>query len=263
MLQDNGQCAESDLCSRLSDNTLVAAGGTAGAAAGVGLGAELNIYQTLVAHNRTANLGAQVGTVFESLGGKLRVEGVTLFANEAAELFALFGGETAEIAFVTASRNGRTPPAFPVPAHPLFTDTGATVRLNSSIFWPNNSFRVSDFDDILEADCLMVSSTTGLPSGATLISTADPLFRNAAAGDMRLVPWSPAVDFCDTALYVPTHHDRDGEPRGFDLPGNPNGLPGVAAPSGIYDLGADEVRDVIFYDGFESGSLNAWSSSSP
>jgi hypothetical protein len=262
-MDQDDDCVSAPGCSRLNDNTLVPAGGTHGAAAALITGGQLDVYQTQVARNRIANPDPAAGMIFSGQGGgtRLRLEGVVLFGNEAPELFVSSGGAAAEIAFVTASRNGRTPPHFPVPAHPLFVGLGSTATVHSSIFWPNGSFRAFDGGEITEADCLLVSSTVGLPVGASRVSTADPLFRDAAAGNLRPRAFSPAIDFCDATRYVPGHGDLDGELRGQDLPWDPNGSPG--SPGGTFDLGADEVLDFFFYDGFESGTVDAWSFSTP
>ena len=82
----------------------------------------------------------------------------------------------------------------------------------------------------------------------------------ATAGNLRVSPNSPAVDYCDAFNYLPQHFDGDHEARGFDLSFNANGSPGVAG--GLYDLGFDEVRP-LFADGFATGNTSAWSSVVP
>jgi predicted outer membrane repeat protein len=263
MDQDALDCANVDDCSRLSGNTLVAAGGTAGAAAAAELAGDVDVYETFVEFNRAANPAPGSGSIFaaDGTGSRIRFEGITMFLNECAHLVAVSGGAEAAVAFVTASRNGRSNPAFATPATPLFVGAGADATLHSSIFWPNSPFVVEPGATLAEVNCLIVSNPAGLPAGATLVHTVDPQFRDGPSGNLRPGPFSPAIDFCDASQYPPTHQDRDGESRGFDLPFNPNGSPGL--PGGTFDLGADEVRDFVFYDGFEGGNTGAWSAKWP
>jgi hypothetical protein len=84
---------------------------------------------------------------------------------------------------------------------------------------------------------------------------ADPRLRNPAAGDYRLGPTSPAIDFCDTTHWASAAFDIEWQSRDLDHP-FPDRL-------GIRDLGADEYQVVVFRDGFESGDAAPWSSVSP
>ena len=145
-------------------------------------------------------------------------------------------------------------------APPIALTTNATATLNSSVFYPNLPVFLGSGGALSEVDCLILSNTSGLPGGATFISTADPLFANPIVGNLRLRTDSPAVDYCDTLGYAPLHFDGDHEARGFDLASNPNGTPGVNG--GLFDLGFDEVRP-LFADGFFSGNTSAWSSAVP
>lgn len=71
---------------------------------------------------------------------------------------------------------------------------------------------------------------------------ATPGFRDAANGDFRLLPSSPAIDF---APATPQTFTRDGSPRSFDNPNRQNRF-------GPQDLGAYEyVIDGIFLGNFE------------
>ncbi|MDA8019356.1 MAG: hypothetical protein MPN21_18090 [Thermoanaerobaculia bacterium] len=72
---------------------------------------------------------------------------------------------------------------------------------------------------------------------------SDPGFVDPIAGDFHLLATSPAVD---RGVTLPVFEDFDGAPR---ISGN--------AP----DLGPFEDQGVLFADGFETGDLTAWSSS--
>jgi hypothetical protein len=146
-----------------------------------------------------------------------------------------------------------------IAANEAFKGGGLAAENDAVITMEQDAASCSSVDDC--SRLTGVSSVSGLRGSATLISTLDPQFRNALAGDLRVGFTSPAIDFCDATLFQPTHTDRDGENRGYDVAGNANGSPGL--PGGLYDLGADEVRDLLLVDGFESGNTALWSGQSP
>lgn len=256
----DGPCFTPARCSDLSGNGITQENQyVPGAAAWAESGADIEIYQT-IAEGNYVSATSDGGSVFfaTGVGSTLTAEGVRLWDNQEAD--ALFEGQDnaqLSIAFVTASRNvwngGFS-------ASPVALTTNATATLNSSVFYPNLPVSVGSGGVLSEVDCLILSNTSGLPGGATFVSTSDPLFVSAVAGNLRVSPNSPAVDYCDTFAYVPQHFDGDHEARGFDLASNANGTPGVSG--GIYDLGFDEVRP-LFADGFESNNTAAWSAVVP
>lgn len=85
---------------------------------------------------------------------------------------------------------------------------------------------------------------------------------DGAAGDLRVATASPAVDFCDTFVFVPTIGALDGRPRGYDSAANAQGLPGPGGASAVQDVGAYELW-AILTDAFESGSTSAWGDAVP
>jgi hypothetical protein len=111
-----------------------------------------------------------------------------------------------------------------------------------------------------QVDCLVTSTTTGLPAGAEFVTVVDPQYLDLLEGDLRPRPGSPAVDYCDTFRYVPTQADILLAGRSHDHPLNPNGFPGVAG--GVQDAGAYEQHE-LFADGFETGDTSRWSSAEP
>ncbi|HSM51939.1 MAG TPA: hypothetical protein VLA75_11120, partial [Thermoanaerobaculia bacterium] len=135
------------------------------------------------------------------------------------------------------------------------------IGLYSSLF-DDTKGAVTSAGGAVTADCLLVDSATGLPPGSFFFGV--PQFINRAGGDLRQIATSPGVDFCDESL-VPWPGSLDGElqARGLDLPANPNGAPGVVG--GTFDVGFDEVvpPELVFTDGFESGSTAAWSAKTP
>jgi len=88
---------------------------------------------------------------------------------------------------------------------------------------------------------LVANDFGSLPPAAERV-VADPLFRDAAAGDYRLSLGSIAVDFAPATAQTAT---RDGGPRVFDFTN-------LQDRFGPQDLGAYEFApDPIFADGFE------------
>lgn len=256
----DGPCFTPTRCSDLSGNGITQENQyVPGAAVRAESGADVEIYQTIAEGNHvTAN--SDGGSVFyvTGAGSTLTAEGIRLWNNQ--ECDALFEGQNSaqlSIAFVTASRNVWNGG---FDASPVALTTNATATLNSSVFYPNLPVILGSGGALSEVDCLILSNTSGLPGGATFVSTSDPLFVSAVAGNLRVSPNSPAVDYCDAFAYVPQHFDGDHEARGFDLASNANGTPGVSG--GIYDLGFDEVRP-LFADGFESNNTAAWSAVVP
>lgn len=86
------------------------------------------------------------------------------------------------------------------------------------------------------------ATSTEIASGAAL----DALFVDRAGDDLHLAAMSAAIDAGVVVPDVPW--DFDGKPR-------PRGLG--------FDAGAFETGEVIFLDGFESGSTSAWSATVP
>lgn len=257
MDRPDGSCGGRLDCSVLRRNVVnPAVPDPDGAAAIAVSGGEVRIFQSLVHQNDALSSN---GAVFAAEGGAalVRLESVSIWGNRAGSLMDVASGGEAEMAFVSASGNGI--PGHP-PARPITIDSGGVGRLNSSVFHPSSTTSVQAGASLAEADCLIFSDAAHLPAAATRSIAADPLFANAAAGNLRLAPGSPGVDYCDSSMHSPAHGDGDGEARGFDLVANPNGDPG--APGGIQDVGFDEVRP-LFADGFESGSTGAWSGTTP
>ncbi len=78
------------------------------------------------------------------------------------------------------------------------------------------------------------------------LATQEELFEDPAAGDYRLKVGSPAVDAGETLADVPADLEAAARPIGA-----------------AYDVGAFEGAGKVFGDGFESGDVRRWSSTSP
>jgi predicted outer membrane repeat protein len=109
-----------------------------------------------------------------------------------------------------------------------------TNTATNVILWGNGAgsiFALTAFLNVTYSDVQGGSAGVGNVSG-------DPLFRNAAAGDYRLLGGSPAVDSGNNAALPPAvTQDLGGLPRYFDDPAAPN--TGAGTPP-IIDMGAHE-----------------------
>lgn len=101
-------------------------------------------------------------------------------------------------------------------------------------------------DGGIDARSIIVADATALPLRADVV-VADPLLADAANGNVRPLPGSPAIDFSNLGS---GGVDIDGVPRGQDAPGAPTRF-------GLRDLGAHEVGvSILFRDGFEGGAAD-------
>lgn len=240
-------CAAGDRCSTLSGN-VADRGGAVYVNSGSGLA---DIRQTFVEGNFASIEGsAAYVTVF----GRLVLEGVVLSDNQGGEsVIKLRGDTTGTFAFITMTDNQATD-AYIVTKDPTFGNADE-LEIFSSILWQPGATPLLSFDGAtpVTVDCLIVNENLSLPAG-DFITVQPPQFVDAAAGDYHLLESSPAVDYCDDAAYEPTHGDIDDQPRGVDDPAVPDNF-----LLSWYDVGADELSDLIFRDGFESGDTQAWS----
>ncbi len=135
---------------------------------------------------------------------------------------------------------------------PAIASSGYPIDLINSVIWEpgHTTFDLHSHNtrlfNVIATDA--ASFLAGDFGGLTNVSSADPQFNNAAAGDLHLQDASPAIDAAAAGL----SSDLDSLPRGVDV------AQGPASPNlGPYDLGAYEVQhlthvpdDVIFADGF-------------
>lgn len=246
-------CHQAMHCSRLSGNT----GWSGGAVWADGNGTSVDIRQTWIDSNQT-NGGTGTAIRISNFDGdssqpaQLFMEGNMIVENPTGSEGGLFRG------VVDVQTNSSTTIAFTTFAGNLAESVGRNligfddVSLNvySSIFWESTGeVYLVDWDNASvdgEIDCAIVHELESLPNNDESTVFEDPEFDQVDPHLSRyhLTGTSPAINFCDTALYSPLEPDIDGESRGQPL--------GGSDLFGPYDLGADEhIPDKIFSDRFE------------
>lgn len=153
----------------------------------------------------------------------------------------------------------------------IFTYSTQSFLIHNSIFWGNTGTnpQISFWTTTPSVNYSIVQG--GWATGSNIL-TGDPSFADAA---LRLNLDSPAIDAGDnTAVPFDTHdadgnhwtdgpvgRDRDFNWRVRNIPSVPDTGNGDSGDS-IIDMGAYETIDpaLIFWDHFEDGDLNEWSS---
>ena len=137
----------------------------------------------------------------------------------------------------------------------IANDLSSFMLRSSVVFEPSASFLFNLGDSVAAvADCSLVSDDAFLV-GPT-VQEEDPLFVDAALGNLHLQDTSPAIDLCAPIFGI--DEDIDGQSTPIDQDVVPDD--GTSA-----DAGAEEVPFItppepeVFADGFESGDVSAWS----
>jgi len=230
----SGHCTDTYRCSWL--------GQSHGTAALAESGAELDLYQTVI-DETDLNLGAAL--VADGATTVMKLESSVIVNNGVLTILRVSDHATATIAFTSMAGN-RYYFGGAFYSHLLDASGNAGAALLSSVLWHIGASNI-DSGSPITADCILTDLPSDLPASATVQATADPRFEDEAGGDLHLLHDSPALDFCDTRLYVPTQADVDNDTRPYDF-----------APEldvfGPYDIGADEVV-MLKIAGFEPGNL--------
>ncbi len=122
----------------------------------------------------------------------------------------------------------------------------SSPTLSNCILWGNTASEGPQMHNASASPTVSYSLIQGgCPSGATCgagMLYVDPLFVNAAGGNLRLRPTSPAIDAGNNAAVPPgVTTDLDGRPRFIDIPTVPD--TGYGTPP-IVDMGAYEAQYV-------------------
>jgi hypothetical protein len=247
------ECHTTLRCSSLSDNT--APGSVALMMVNPGTA---EISQTWI-ENNTSNDSSGLESIistghFGDTPSVLSMEGNVIAGSaiESGPLIWVRSNSEVQLGFVTIADNllGAETRVFQLSDS---TGDGIQVDLYSSVVW-------EEVGEVFMAiwspgvggtvDCSFVHETESLPSVPPSVSVQDPLFEESGMPGLssyELTEASPAIDYCDTALYEPTNPDIEGDPRGQDA--------GAASEYGPYDLGAHEfdgLIDGIFTDRFDA-----------
>ena len=240
-----GSCFNNESCSLISENEALF-GTLYTQSCGT-----IDMYLTTIKDNIAAD-----GAVGYFLGNnsdtcKNTFEGNLIYGNkdeldETTSLFVLDRQTTLEFAFNTVSDNL---------ANNIFkflnTDNSEqTLKFNSSIIWNAPATIFSEVaSNNISGNCFLIHDNQNLPNGlGNLMIVEYPEFVDPTNHNYQLSFNSRPIDYCDTSLYDPIHHDITSVPRGLQY------APPVL---GNYDMGAYEYdngeyfNEVIFYDGLE------------
>ena len=95
------------------------------------------------------------------------------------------GGGHVRIAMTTTGHNDPDNSPATLAEGVRLEGTGSQAWINTSLMYPAAGYHVSGGASFVSVDCVITSTTTGLPAGATFVSTLDPLYTDLATGDLR------------------------------------------------------------------------------
>lgn len=216
-----------------------------GGALFVQLGAHATVRQARFSSNLAGSGAVAIST---GLGSRLELEGVVLDGNQAHTMIQAWNRSVLDASHLTIGENfGQT---ILEPWNLVDTSSNGVSRVGSSVFAGDVDDRLLDpsAEGTSEWHCVLVRHAEQVLAGGDFTVVDVPF----ADDDYRLPPGSPAIDRCTYLDGTPQAPDATGAARGYDDPSVTHG-------SGrTYDAGAFE-RVGLFADGFESGSVSAWS----
>ncbi len=239
-----GECFADELCSLIEGNV-----SSLGALYSEGCG-HFEVYQTTIRHNIAGDTAVAWLTGNRNDDCHHVMEGNVIYGNrdEISETPALMHMDekvSLDFAFNTVTDNlsdnvfrlGQT------------ANTEQTLHLNNSIIWNAPAASINNAGNHhFSGNCLLLHDSNELPAGfGALVIGLNPEFLNAPDNDYQLSLISPPIDYCNTHLYQPKHHDILSVPRGYEM---------TSPVQGYFDMGAFEYdnghhfNDVIFYDRF-------------
>ena len=236
-------------CALLTGNEAGSGGSGSGGAGYAASGADLRIQQAFVEDSSASG----AASAFHATGAGTQVVLGKSYVTESsggAAVVRAANGANATVVHTTFTRNQDH--------SGLLNAASGSLGLANSIFWESTGtvIAASGAGTNSIADCLFVHESASLAAFGWHLSTDDPLFVDAAAGDYHLQSTSPAIDHC------PEQGSSWLEP--FDVDGDfIQDDPATVNGFGIADAGGDELGGPLFADGFESGNTTAWSSTIP
>ncbi|QKT04152.1 hypothetical protein HUS23_10175 [Ectothiorhodospiraceae bacterium 2226] len=235
---DSAQIAR---CSRMENNHTQADGGALALAFG-----SAHISQSVIAGNSADGAGS-VAWVSGS-NSELHLEGVAIHGNHGApQLFQLQDRSLTSVDWSTiaGNREGNAPLAVFRLENDERHSVNTRLRVRGSIVWePGAELASRSGPTFTPSNCTIGHrslANSGLSVGSRFYSLNNPALRDPAAGDLRLRPNSPAIDYCST-------QQAGVQPRFTDLFDNARGVPfdgptvtPINPGSGDFDLGVHEL----------------------
>jgi len=136
----------------------------------------------------------------------------------------------------------------------MYNEAGSNPTVANCILWGNTSNEIVDVDSAADVSYSDVQGGTSQSWFGTGCVDADPLFVNAAGGDLRLSSSaSPCVDAGDNNSVPPDTADLDGDGNTvelipWDLDGGARIADGNNDGNSVVDMGAYERRKRIYVD---------------